>query len=86
MKKSSEYIKDRYGYAVDMDLRQFFNTVSHIKLLEVLLRMIKDGRMISRIHKYASAGVDTRNKFKKIRLGDALGRAGKSAAGQSHAP
>jgi group II intron reverse transcriptase/maturase len=40
-----------------MDFEKFFDTVSHSKLIEVLSRTIKDGRVISLIHKYLNAGV-----------------------------
>ena len=40
-----------------MDLQAYFDTVNHSKLIEVLSRTIKDGRVISLIHKYLKAGV-----------------------------
>ena len=42
---------------VDMDLEKFFYTVCQSKLTEVLSRTIKDGEVISLIHKYLNAGV-----------------------------
>lgn len=57
LRKCQQYITEGYGYAVDMDLKKFFDTVSHSKLIEVLSRTIKDGRVISLIHKYLHAGV-----------------------------
>jgi group II intron reverse transcriptase/maturase len=57
LNKCREFITDGYRYAVDMDLEKFFDTVSHSKLTEVLSRTIKDGRVISLIHKYLNAGV-----------------------------
>jgi retron-type reverse transcriptase len=44
-------------YAVDLDLAQFFDTVNQSKLIEILSRKLKDGRVISLIHKYLRAGV-----------------------------
>ncbi|GHA25588.1 group II intron reverse transcriptase/maturase [Salinimicrobium marinum] len=69
LKKSRGYITGGYIYAVDMDLQQFFDTVSHSKLVEVLSRTIKDGRVISLIHKFFRAGVVTGNKFEETKLG-----------------
>ena len=46
-----------YVYAINMDLQAYFDTVNHSKLIEVLSRTIKDGRVISLIHKYLNAGV-----------------------------
>lgn len=55
--KCVHYINEGYRYAVDMDLEKFFDTVNHSKLIEVLSRTIKDGRVVSLIHKYLNAGV-----------------------------
>jgi len=46
-----------------MDLERFFDTVGHSKLIEVLSRTIKDGRVISLIHKYLNAGVIQGERF-----------------------
>lgn len=50
-------INDRYHYVVDLDLEQYFDTVDHSKLIQILSDTIKDGRVISLIHKYLNAGV-----------------------------
>lgn len=55
--KCQQYIQDGYIYAVDMDLERYFDTINHSKLMEILSRTIKDGRVISLIHKYLRAGV-----------------------------
>ena len=55
--KCGEYISAGYVFTVDMDLEKFFDTVSHSKLIEILSRTVKDGRVISLIHKYLNAGV-----------------------------
>ncbi|WP_211224624.1 group II intron reverse transcriptase/maturase [Salinimicrobium xinjiangense] len=69
LKKCRDYITDGYIYAADMDLQQFFDTVNHSKLVEVLSRTVKDGRVISLIHKYLRAGVVTGNRFEETKLG-----------------
>ncbi|WP_223815418.1 group II intron reverse transcriptase/maturase [Sphingobacterium litopenaei] len=56
--KCREYIEKGYKYAVDIDLEKFFDTVNHSKLIELLSRKIKDGRLISLIHRYLRAGVE----------------------------
>jgi RNA-directed DNA polymerase len=63
------YITVGYKYAIDMDLEKFFDTVNQSKLIEVLSRTIKDGRVISLIHKYLNAGVVVRNKFEETNAG-----------------
>lgn len=55
--KCGEYISGGYVFTVDMDLERFFDTVCHSKLIEILSRTIKDGRVISLIHKYLNSGV-----------------------------
>jgi len=69
LNKCRNYITDGYKYAVDMDLEKFFDTVNQSKLIEVLSRTVKDGRVISLIHKYLNAGVVIRNTFEETRLG-----------------
>jgi RNA-directed DNA polymerase len=56
--KCKAYIQQGYNYSVDMDLEKFFDTVNHSKLIELLSRTIKDGRLISLIHRYLRAGVE----------------------------
>lgn len=67
--KSKDYITSGYKYAVDMDLEKFFDKVNHSKLIEVLSRTIKDGRVISLIHKYLNAGAIVSNKFEQTQTG-----------------
>jgi group II intron reverse transcriptase/maturase len=69
LSKCRNYISDGYIYAVDMDLEKFFDTVNQSKLIEVLSRTVKDGRVISLIHKYLNAGVVVRNKFEETEMG-----------------
>jgi len=57
LQKCQDYITKGYSYAVDLDLERFFDTVNHSKLIEVLSRKVKDGRVVSLIHKYLNAGV-----------------------------
>ena len=55
--KCGEYISAGYVFTVDMDLEKFFDTFCHSKLIAILSRTIKDGRVISLIHKYLNSGV-----------------------------
>ncbi len=57
LQKAQEYINDGYLYSVDLELEKFFDTVNHSKLIQLLSETIKDGRVISLIHKYLNAGV-----------------------------
>ena len=58
---------------VDLDLERFFDTVSHSKLLEILSRTIKDGRVISLIHKYLRSGVMNKGMFETSEEGTPQG-------------
>ena len=69
MRKCLEYIDGGYKYAVDMDLEKFFDTVNQSKLIEILSRDIKDGRVISLIHRFLRAGVVECGKFDESELG-----------------
>jgi RNA-directed DNA polymerase len=69
IKRSQQYMQEGYRYVVDMDLEKYFDTVSQSKLIEVLSRTIKDGRVISLIHKYLRAGVIVKHKFEETEVG-----------------
>lgn len=69
LRKCQDYITEGYNYAVDMDLERFFDTVNHSKLIEVLSRNIKDGRVVSLIHKYLNAGVMQEGHFEETNEG-----------------
>jgi len=69
LRKSLEHIDAGYKYVVDMDLEKFFDTVNQSKLIEVLSRDIKDGRVISLIHKYLRAGVIIHRKYEETEAG-----------------
>ncbi|HLP34485.1 MAG TPA: group II intron reverse transcriptase/maturase [Amoebophilaceae bacterium] len=61
--------KEGFRYVVDMDLEKFFDKVNHSKLIEVLSRTIKDGRVVSLIHKYLRAGVMTKGNYEDTAMG-----------------
>ena len=63
LRKAQEIINSGYKYCVDLDLEKFFDTVSHSKLIQLLGETIKDGRVISLIHKYLNAGVMVGHKY-----------------------
>jgi len=69
LKQCHQNVDDGYVYVVDMDLEKFFDTVCQSKLIEVLSRTIKDGRVVSLIHKYLNAGVISKGMFEKTDVG-----------------
>lgn len=69
LRQCQKNVNDGYIYVVDMDLEKFFDTVCQSKLMEVLSRTIKDGRVISLIHKYLNAGVIANGMFERTEIG-----------------
>lgn len=69
LKQCQKNVSDGYEFVVDMDLEKFFDTVCQSKLIEVLSRTIKDGRVISLIHKYLNAGVIANGMFERTEIG-----------------
>ncbi|MFC3788558.1 group II intron reverse transcriptase/maturase [Paenibacillus sp. GCM10012307] len=69
LRKCKEYANQGYTYVVDMDLEKFFDTVNQSKMIELLSRTIRDGRVVSLIHKYLIAGAMTKGKFEETELG-----------------
>ena len=69
LKQCQQNVNEGYVYVVDMDLEKFFDTVFQSKLIELLSRTIKDGRVISLIHKYLNAGVISKGIFEKTDVG-----------------
>ncbi|MCG1025864.1 MULTISPECIES: group II intron reverse transcriptase/maturase [Dehalobacter] len=57
LRKCQNQITEGYKYVVDMDLEKYFDTVNQSKLIQILSETIKDGRVISLIHKFLRAGV-----------------------------
>lgn len=69
IRRCQKNMNEGYKHVVDMDLEKYFDTVNQSKLIEVLSRTIKDGRVISLIHKFLRAGVVVRHKFEDTEIG-----------------
>ena len=69
IRKCQEYLNAGYVWTVDMDLEKFFDTVNQSKLIEILSREIKDGRVISLIHKYLRTGAVWCGRFEETTTG-----------------
>jgi len=63
IQKAQAIINAGYKYSIDLDLEKFFDTVNHSKLIQLLGETIKDGRVMSLIHKYLNAGVIVGHKY-----------------------
>lgn len=57
LRKCQTNITEGYKYVVDMDLEKYFDTVNQSRLIQILSETIRDGRVISLIHKFLQAGV-----------------------------
>ena len=69
LQRAQEIINDGYRYCIDLDLEKFFDTVNQSKLVQLLSDTIKDGRVVSLIHKYLRAGVMVGHKFEETEQG-----------------
>jgi group II intron reverse transcriptase/maturase len=69
LRRCQQLADEGYVYMVSMDLAAYFDTVNHSKLIEVLSRTVKDGRVISLIHKYLNAGVMEKGSFQRTEEG-----------------
>lgn len=69
IRRCQDNIDEGFKYVVDMDLEKYFDTVNQSKMVEVLSRTIKDGRVISLIHKYLRAGVIVKHRFEETDIG-----------------
>jgi group II intron reverse transcriptase/maturase len=69
LRRILEYAGNGYRYCVGLDLERFFDRVNHSKLIEALSRTIRNGRVVSLIHRYLNAGVMVRHKFEESACG-----------------
>lgn len=65
LKRCQTNITAGYKYVVDMDLEKYFDTVNQSKLIQILSETIKDGRVISLIHKFLRAGIMVGGMFER---------------------
>lgn len=73
VRRVCEYAEQGYVWVIDLDLAKFFDTVNHSKLLQVLSERIKDGRVISLIHKFLRAKIIENGKSTKPKMGTPQG-------------
>ena len=71
--KALEYLNDGYEWIVDIDLEKFFDTVDQDRLINIIMRTIKDGDVVSLIRKYLSAGVMDKGIVKATEKGTPQG-------------
>lgn len=69
LRRCQENMNNGYKCVVDMDMAKFFDKVNHDLLITILSRNIKDGRVISLIHKYLKAGVMISGEYQSTIIG-----------------
>jgi RNA-directed DNA polymerase len=67
--KCKEYIDAGHKWAVDIDLAKYFDAVNHDKLMRLLSKTIKDGRVLSLIRKYLKSGVMINGAVEETEIG-----------------
>ena len=71
--KAVEYMNEGYNWVVDIDLEKFFDTVEHDKLISVLNKEIKDGKILSLIRKFLVSGVMVGEQIEETEIGTPQG-------------
>lgn len=71
--KAIEYFNDGYDWIVDIDLQAFFDNVNQDKLIGIIRRTIKDGRVVSLIRKYLVSGVMINGVVQPTKVGTPQG-------------
>ena len=57
IRKIKEYVEQGYTRAVVLDLSNYFDTIGHVKLLNLLRQNVKDERVVQLIKRYLKSGV-----------------------------
>jgi RNA-directed DNA polymerase len=57
LRRVDELLKQGYGYVVDADLKSYFDTIPHERLLGRLRERIADGRVLGLIETFLKAGI-----------------------------
>ncbi len=55
--QAQQYVREGYGWVVDLDLEKFFDRVNHDRLMSAVARRIGDKRMLKLIRAFLEAGV-----------------------------
>ena len=69
VRKVKAYIKDGYRWAVDMDLKKFFDRVNYDVLMCRVAQKVSNKHVLKLIGKYLRAGVMNKGRFQPTRKG-----------------
>ncbi len=73
IQKVKDYAEQGYGYAVEIDLSKYFDTLNHELLLNLLRKHLSDSRVTELIKKYLKSGVMEGGVFSKTEEGSPQG-------------
>lgn len=57
LRRVDALLKDGYVYVVDADLKSYFDTIPHERLMELIAKKISDGRVLALIESFLKQGV-----------------------------
>jgi len=57
VRQARSYIREGYGWVIDLDLEKFFDRVNHDKLMHLIGKKDRDGRILHLIRRYLQAGI-----------------------------
>jgi RNA-directed DNA polymerase len=55
--RAQQYVREGYGWVVDLDLEKFFDRVNHDRLMSAVARRVGDKRMLKLLRGFLEAGV-----------------------------
>src|SRR6266496_34713 len=55
--RAQQYIREGYGWVVDLDLEKFFDRVNHDRLMGAIAKRVEDKRVLRLIRAFLNAGV-----------------------------
>jgi RNA-directed DNA polymerase len=73
LRRVDELLKQGYTWVVDADLKKYFDTIPHDRLMEVVRQRIADGRILNLIENYLQAGVMDGDEMQESELGTPQG-------------
>jgi RNA-directed DNA polymerase len=65
--------KGTYGWIIEGDIQSFFDTIDHLKLMQLLRQRIKDNKLLSLIWKFLRAGIMEQGNLRHSLLGTPQG-------------
>ena len=71
--QAQQYVREGYGWSVDMDLEKFFDSVNHDILMQRLKRRIDDRTVLILIHRILKADISSNGRRQPNRAGTPQG-------------